>query len=111
MPSPESLTNAIRGRATELGFDLVGFARAEAFASERELILEDLARGHLAGMSWITEERVRLSCEPSALLPEARSLLVLGTAYGGESPSAPETAGEKPQAPRGRVARYAWGRD
>jgi epoxyqueuosine reductase len=104
-PDP-SLTEAVRASARHVGFDLVGFAPAEPFDAERELILEDLARGHLQGMGWITAERVTLSCDPATLLPGARSIVALGTAY-----SWPEPAEPVPGSRRGRVARYAWGRD
>jgi len=111
MQSPQTLERAIRQNAEELGFDLVGFARAEPFDRERELILEDLARGHMAGMGWITAERVKLSCDPEALLPGARSIVGLGTAYGQRAPTRPAPTPEQGRRPRGRVARYAWGRD
>jgi hypothetical protein len=61
---PDSLANTVRERTAALGFDLVGFAPAGSFDPERDLILQDLAGGHLAGMAWITEERIRLSCDP-----------------------------------------------
>lgn len=96
----------VRAHALDLGFDLVGFGSAEPFDRERELILEDLSRGHLAGMSWITPERVKLSCDPQALLPGARSIVGLGLAYGGG-----EGAHKDEDRSRGRVARYARGRD
>ncbi|MBI2316431.1 MAG: tRNA epoxyqueuosine(34) reductase QueG, partial [Betaproteobacteria bacterium] len=102
--TPHELTAAVRERALELGFDLVGFGGVGRF-EEQDLILEHLARGHLAGMSWITPERVVLSCNPEALLPGARSIVALGTAY-----AQPDEAADG--APlRGRVARYARGRD
>ncbi len=103
--SMEALAQAVRERAEGLGFDLVGFAPAAPFERERELILEDLARGHLTGMSWITADRVRLSCDPEALLPGVRTIVALGTAYASPEPQV-ENAGL-----RGRVARYAWSRD
>lgn len=95
----------MRASARDIGFDLVGFGPAEPFDAERELILEDLARGHLQGMGWITAERVTLSCHPETLLPGARSIVALGTAYSWPEPAAPVPGS------RGRVARYAWGRD
>jgi epoxyqueuosine reductase len=109
MESSQSLTRAVREEALGLGFDLVGFARAEPFAKEQELILEDLARGHMDGMAWITAERIRLACDPSALLPGAQTIVGLGTSYGPAMPSASTKANSARR--RGRVARYAWGRD
>ncbi len=106
MSAAQDLAEAIRARAHALGFDLVGLAAAAPFTRERELILASLARGHMAEMAWITPERVRLSCDPEALLPGARSIVALGTSYA--QPDA-EVSGD--HGPLGRVARYAWGRD
>lgn len=97
---------ALRRRAHALGFDLVGFAEARPFDRERELILESLAQGRLDGLAWITPARVRLSCDPEALLPGARSIVALGTAY-----AHPDPEPRRPGSLEGRVARYARGRD
>jgi epoxyqueuosine reductase len=102
---PGDASARVRERARSLGFSLVGFGEAAAFTRERDLFLEHLASGYQAGMAWITSERVRLSCDPDALVPGARTIIGLGTAYGGGSPARP------PGPMRGRVARYAWGRD
>lgn len=105
LQTPAELTQAIRRRATELGFDLVGFGPAAPFDQERELFLERLGDGFLRGMGWITAERARLSCDPEALLPGARTIVGLGTSY------APADGPETGSQGRGRVARYARGRD
>ncbi len=106
MKSPREQAASVRMQAHALGFDLVGFGDATPFAREQELILGSLAQGRLADMAWITPERVRLSCDPEALLPGARSIVALGTAYAQSEPESIDGGG-----PRGRVARYAWGRD
>jgi epoxyqueuosine reductase len=96
---------ATRERALALGFDLVGIAPAAPFDREQRLMLESLARGHLEGMGWITQDRIRLSCDPEVLLPGARTIVALGTSY------APITPAPMSDPLHGRVARYAWGRD
>src|SRR5581483_9717290 len=48
---------------------------------------------------------VRLSCDPERLLPGAQSIIALGVAYAQKPPAL------VPDGRRGRVARYAWGRD
>jgi epoxyqueuosine reductase len=106
MSTPHDQAAAVRAEAHALGFDLVGFAPAAPFALEQELILTSLAQGRMADMAWITPERVRLSCDPEELLPGARSIVALGTAYAQREPEPQDQGG-----PRGRVARYAWGRD
>jgi epoxyqueuosine reductase len=108
MIEPRMAADSVRQRALALGFDLVGFGSAESFETARELILEDLARGRLGGMAWITPERVRLSCDPETLLPGARTIVGLGMAYG---PGGSTAGCPIDDLPRGRVARYARGRD
>ncbi|MBM2811610.1 MAG: queG [Chloroflexi bacterium] len=113
MSRADDLGNTVRRHASALGFDLVGFADAAPFDRERSLILEQLGRGHLQGMDWITADRIRLSCDPEALLPGARSVVALGTAYavGPETTTAGREASDGGRVSRGRVARYAQGRD
>ena len=101
-----SLTEDVKEMAREAGFDLVGIAPVEPLVEAEQATLQRLRSGMLDGMGWITEDRVRLSCDPARLLPGARSLLVLGKHYL-TSPSEPEG----PSDPRGRIARYAHGDD
>jgi len=101
----ETLADVIRARAMALGFDLVGFAAAGPFAREAELVLASLRDGRLEGMRWFSPDRVRLSCDPERLLPGAQSIIALGVAYAQKPPAL------VPDGRRGRVARYAWGRD
>jgi epoxyqueuosine reductase len=56
-------------------------------------------------MAWMTEERTRRACTPDELLPEARSLVVVGASYGGRDPQSADNRA------RGHVARYARGAD
>jgi epoxyqueuosine reductase len=95
---------ALRERAQELGFDLIGFGPAAPFDEERELFLDRIGAGFFHGMGWITPERARLSCDPEALLPGARTVIALGVSY---APPEPEPRNES----LGWVARYARGLD
>lgn len=73
--------NAIRAKALEIGFDVVGFAPAVGDPGwERDLAayLADGRHGEMAWMAETLERRVR----PNALWPEVRSVIVLGTNYG-----------------------------
>lgn len=87
------------------GFPLVRFAAAETLFEARRAAQERRAGGLLDGMGWITEEWLDRATAPGAFLDGAKSVMVLGLPYGGRA-EAP--AGD---APRGRVARYAQGRD
>ena len=102
------LKERIRETAAMVGFDLVGVTSAAPMPEAERSGLAALRSGLLEGMGWITEERIRLSCDPSRLLPGARSAIVLGKSY----PVAgfPESLPIDDE-PRGRVARYAWGDD
>jgi epoxyqueuosine reductase len=61
-----------------------------------------LNEGHQGEMGWLNAARTRLATRPTELLPDAKSLIVVGVSYRTEEPS---------PAPGGRVARYAWGGD
>ncbi len=100
-----SLSEDVKNIAREAGFDLVGIADAEPLPEAEQAILERLRAGMLEGMGWITEDRVRLSCDLPGLLPGARSVIALAKYY---LPPEEEPAGS---GPRGKIARYAQGLD
>jgi epoxyqueuosine reductase len=102
-----ALVDDVKGMALEAGFDLVGIASAEPLREAEESTLEWMREGMAAGMGWITEERVHLSCDPIRLLPGARSIIALARAY----PSQVDPGSGTTEVPRGRIARYALGDD
>src|SRR5579859_5602840 len=107
-------TQVIKEYAYTLGFDTVRITSAEAFPEAERIIKERIAQGLMDGLPWFTVERANVSCHPDALLPEARSIIALGMVYLTEQPDdnpPPEGTGESEHAPRGRIARYAWGDD
>ena len=99
---PTPLAGRIREEALRLGFDAVGFARAEEHP-HRERLLEWIRAGRHGTMRWMARGPERRA-DPRKVLPEARTVISLAMSYyGGEPP---------PESPlRGRIARYAWGRD
>jgi epoxyqueuosine reductase len=103
-PSRAEITRDIRGAALELGFARVGFAPAERFG-EAALALERWrAAGLNAEMSYLDTNADR--ADPRALLPEARSMVVVALGHG------PLVPLRTPGGLRtGRVAAYARGRD
>ncbi len=112
MVDPNSSTQAgdlrtsIRDRALALGFDAVGFARAELLPAAREGLAGFLAQGYHGDMGWLAEKAERRA-DPRALWPEARSVVVLGLNYGPvEDPFALKGAPD-----RGDVSVYARHRD
>lgn len=102
MPHPSKDT--IARLAGEIGFSAVGFAPA-ARAPHADDFLQWLADGHHADMDWLARDPER-RCRPDLLLPGARTVIALAVNYwtGPEPPAADHQ-------PRGRIARYAWGRD
>jgi len=100
-----ALAERIRAEAARLGFDAIGFARAEAHPDGRRL-LAWLAEGRHGTMRWMARDTAR-RIDPSAVLARARTVISVALGYyrGGW----PGGADKGP--PRGRIARYAWGRD
>ena len=103
-PDRVALREAVELRARELGFALVGVARAAPSARSAEL-RRWIADGKHGEMSWIAE-RVEQAVDVRTMLKGARSVVCVADRYhDGRADRA--TAG----APRGRIARYARGKD
>jgi epoxyqueuosine reductase len=75
------LRTAIRDKALALGFDAVGFAKAELAPAAREGLAGFLAAGNHGDMGWMAAKADRRG-DPRVLWPEARSVVVLGLNYG-----------------------------
>lgn len=92
-------------RATALGFACAGIAGVEPSAYGAQLV-DWLEAGKHGTMAWMDEHR-DLRTDPGALIERARSVLMVGDLYASrdDNRDEPVTPG------RGRVARYARGRD
>lgn len=90
----------------EQGFELAGIAPATASAEVLETAKSALAEGNLAGMGWMTSDWLERATDPERFLPGAKSLIVVALPNHSEDPEIP-SGGSR----RGRVARYARGRD
>jgi epoxyqueuosine reductase len=97
-PPPPLPTASLRQLAHEVGFNLVGFARAEPIPPR--FFLEWLEAGCAADMDWLGS-RAAERLDVSVLLPGARTVIAFATNYYRD---APEAAGSP-------IARYARGRD
>lgn len=103
----DRLKQRVKELAQEAGFDRVAIASAEPLLHAEQRINESLAAGHLDGLPWFTAARAHQATHPDALLPGARSILILSVSYLAHIvPPEPQ-----PGRPRGRIARYAWGAD
>jgi epoxyqueuosine reductase len=98
----------IAERATAVGFDLCGVARAENFP---ELARTDewLERGYAGEMQYLADPR---RSDPGAVLEGIRSVIVCALNYNTENPRSTEVGESFNHAGlRGWISRYAWGRD
>lgn len=84
---------------TELGLDVIGAARAEAYAETELHIRDRRERGLFADMGF-TMAQPEVSCHPEALLPNARTVVSAALCY--------YEPGPEPGAGEGRLARYTW---
>src|SRR5690348_10036375 len=102
-----TLTERIKERAIELGFDLARITTAAPLPAAERALKERIRAGLMDGLDWFTEARAEVSCDPRALLPGARSVIALATFYLTDAPR-DETA---PGDPHGQLSCYAWGED
>lgn len=100
-----NLGRRIRERATQLGFDVVGFARCEEpLGVEHERYLRFVEKGMHGDMEFLAElAEQRRTLDGEALLAGARSVICVGMRY---ARSGDELAGIS-----AGIARYARGRD
>jgi epoxyqueuosine reductase len=101
-----TLTESIKSKARELGFDLVGIAEAGPSQSHDRYV-DWLAQGYHGTMNYLARpDAVARRADVRELLPGARSVVVVGMNYYVAPLS---KMGEGPG--MGVVARYAWGDD
>lgn len=109
-----ALRERVRAEARRQGFDAVGFARAEAHPDAARLKAW-LAEGRHGTMAWMARDPDRRS-DPRRILREVKTVISVGLGYYvGDGPLAshggPDSGDQTRPALRGRIARYAWGRD
>jgi epoxyqueuosine reductase len=97
------LREQVTTAATALGFDLVGITSAAPLVHGGRLHAW-VAQGFAGEMGYMRRD-VERRVDPSCVLPDVRSIIVLGMNYY-TSPVVPETSPG-----RGWMARYAWGQD
>ncbi len=100
---PRSL---IRDRALALGFDAIGFCRAELGPEARQRLVDFLAAGQHGEMDWLAR-RSEQRAQPRALWPAARSVIALGLSYAPEDDPLASLALHD----RGTISVYARNRD
>ncbi|HYI14907.1 MAG TPA: tRNA epoxyqueuosine(34) reductase QueG [Thermomicrobiales bacterium] len=85
---------------------IVGVTDGQPFPVVEEYLVDHVQRGHMAGMDWFTAERARQAADPATLHDDVRSIVSVAVPFW-SGQSAPPDDGVL----RGRIARYAWGRD
>jgi epoxyqueuosine reductase len=100
------LTAKVKFLAGKHGLSVNAITSADPFPDVADHLEQHIASGHVEGMDWFTPERARFSTDVRNLHPTARSIISFGLAYW----SGPA---EKPNdgISRGRISRYAWGKD
>ncbi len=98
------LTNQIViEKAKQLGFNLVGFAKADLLRDETEKLQQWLDKGYQASMNYM-EKNLHKRKDVKEILPNAKSVISLALNY--YTPEHHTNENDK-----GKVSCYAWGKD
>ncbi len=104
--TPEQRSERVKAIATAVGFDRAGVALPVA-PPHVEFLPQWLDRGYAGQMDYL-HRHLEIRLDPARLLPGARSVICVAmNYYQGDPPDGLDD----PDEPRGRIARYAWGRD
>jgi epoxyqueuosine reductase len=112
----DMLTNEIKGRAHRLGFNLIGVTHSAPHV-HTAFYTDGLAHGYHAEMGYLARpDAVAKRSAPRRIMPETRSIVVVGMNYYLDEPRSPDERGSPGDSPLmeglvGRVSRYAWGLD
>ncbi|HUZ03523.1 MAG TPA: tRNA epoxyqueuosine(34) reductase QueG [Thermomicrobiaceae bacterium] len=96
----------VRALAAECGLQVATVGPADPFLGLADLLEGRVRAGYMHGLDWFTVDRARFSSNPHNLLSSARSIVSVGIPYRHADVVPPPD-----DVPRGRIARYAWGRD
>jgi len=100
-----TLTERIKSRAYDLGFDLIGVAPAGR-AARADAYVRWVSAGYAGEMAYMARDAARRQ-DVRATAPQARSVVVVGLSH--YTFDLPDEIRRDPS--RGLIARYAWGRD
>jgi len=104
--SERAVRKQVLAFASAEGFAPVRIARADVLHEARTAALARNREGMLADMAWMTEEWLTRATDPGRFLDGARSVILCALPYHSEEPVADDG-----RVARGRIARYARGRD
>ena len=100
---PKLTNQIVIEKAKQLGFDLVGFAKADLLVEESIKLENWLENGYQASMNYI-ENNLHKRKNVKEILPTAKSIVSLALNY-----YTPEKYSNEFN--KGKVSRYAWGKD
>lgn len=104
--SPQELTQAIKQKASELGFDLCGVAPADIGKNDFDFFSRWVSKGYHASMQWL-EKNPHKRSHPSNVLENAKSIISVGlNYYRGNARSTELKDGQ-----HAWISNYAWGDD
>lgn len=106
MTRPADIEAEIRVKAEALGFDAVGFARAELPPEAGQRLRALVESGHHGEMGWMAE-RMEQRSDPRGLWPDVRSVISLGMSYA----SAEDALATLGDGSAGNISVYARNRD
>lgn len=99
---PPSLSQSIKQRGAELGFDMVGISKAEKLDEEARYLEKWLQEGRHGTMSWM-ENYFDKRVDPRLLVEGAKSVIsVIHNYY---------PAAQQPPSDAPKISTYAWGED
>lgn len=90
-------------KAKELGFDLIGFAKAESMIEEANHLKQWLNLGYHASMDYMNRN-IDKRTDLNLILPDARSVISLAMNYNTDQRHSDKQG-------FGKISRYAWGKD
>ncbi len=96
----------VRELAAAVGLSVAHVTTADPFDGLAEKLEAHILAGRIAGLDWFTVERARFSADPRNLHAGGRSIIAVGLPYWQPDIQPPDD-----DEPRGRISRYAWGRD
>jgi epoxyqueuosine reductase len=99
------LKEDIRGAASALGIDKIGFASADPFLELKERLIRHRELGHESGFE---EPDIEKRVNPQLIFDDPRSIIAIAVAYPSKLSNPPKS---EPGAYRGMIARTAWGDD
>ena len=108
-PTQSELAGRIAAAALELGFVRVGFAPATRFDAAAARLESWLRSGYHGELSYL--ERPDDRADPTALLPEVKTIVAVALAYGAEEPNVALRANRAGPPLTGSIGRYARGED